>query len=209
VRRRRRDFRWLVPLVVLVAAVTVGVLLVRDAQDQDSRPPAPTAPDDRFTLEADDGVLTFDSDGDRTRLEFEGDDQAGTFGFDDAGAADAAGDTGTFELTLVEPFGWPEDFPLPDGALVQRGSVVDAGALRQLSATYVVPTDDTEILAFYQDRLAQARPLVEAGEPVDGAPVTHVSFEGEHSGFLTVTPGPYGTVLGVQLMMEPAPEQAP
>jgi hypothetical protein len=206
VRRRRRDLRWLVPVVVLVGAVVIGSLLVRDAQEQDRSAPLPPPTDpDRFTLESDDGVLTFDRDGDRTRLEFEGADESGVFGFDPEGegGAEAQGDTGTFELTPGEPPGWPAGFPVPYWAAVQRGSVVDAGALVQLSATYAVAASAAEVLAFYRERLAGDDPIVDVEPTPEGVEVTQVSFEGDPSGFVSITPTPQGSLLVVQLLIVP------
>lgn len=206
-RRRRRDLRWLVPVTVLAGALAVGVLLVRDAQEQDRAAPAPPPTDPgRFILESDDGVLTFDRDGDRTRLEFEGDDESGVFGFDPegGGGAEAQGDTGTFELTPAEPPGWPAGFPVPDGAVVQRGSVVDAGPLVQLSATYAVAGSASEVLAFYRERLAGDDPVVDVEPTPEGVEVTQVSFEGDPSGFVSITPTPQGSLLVVQLLTVPS-----
>lgn len=207
---RRRGFdrraRWPV-LAALVIAGGAAVLVLRpDGSDQATDATTTTAPpEESFTVEGEDGTLTFEQDEDDATLEFGEEDSDGRFSFDlDGDGAVTEGDSGTFQLTQGEPEGWPSDFPVPDEATALRGSVVDAGPLVQLSTTYGVPHRPEEILAFYREALSEVDPVVSGGATDEGFEAS-VSFEGRWTGFITVQAAAEGTEIGAQLLVEGTP----
>lgn len=202
--RRRIDRAALVPLAIVAAAVVLfGVLVATSRGGDDGAGPPPTAMDaDEFTIEGVDGTLRFERDGDDAALEFEGPGGTGRFSFDlDGDGVVAEGEDGAFELTGEEPPGWPDDFPVPPGAEVVRGSVLGAESLTQLSTTYRSPRAPDRTVAFYREALADAAPII---DDASSAGIATISFEGAWHGFLTVQPAdtPTSATVVVQLYVE-------
>lgn len=203
--RRSRTRAWLAGIVVIVILAGGAVVLTSGPRGGDDRSTATTDPaTGDFTVEAAGGTLAFGQDGDDATLEFEGDEE-GSFTFDlDGNGAVTEGEGGSFELTGSVPPGWPADFPVPAGAIVRRGSVVDAGALTQQSVTYQTDEAAATVLRFYEEALVDAAPVVDLEEQDPATFSATVSFEGPWTGFLTVTRTPEGTIIGAQLLVESA-----
>lgn len=187
--------------MVLVLAVVGG--LAYQGRDREAAAPAGgdgTGGTGQFVIEGEDGTLVFDRDGDDASLEFDGPEGSGRYSFDlDGDGLVAEGEDGAFELTGEEPPDWPSDFPRPEGATVVRGSVLGAEGLTQLSTTYTVDGLPGDVVAFYEEALADHAPIIEQ-EP--GSPITTITFEGDWYGYLTTGPGEGGTALSVQLYVE-------
>jgi hypothetical protein len=199
---------WL-PVAVVVAAVGVLAFLVLGGDrtdDDDDAAPTVTTGAEGFTIESDDGSLTFDRDDDEASVEFSGPDEEGRFAFDlDGDGIVAAGEGGSFELDGGEPPNWPGEFPLPRDSTAVRGSVVDAGDLVQLSTTYRTTVPSEDVVAFYLDALADEAPLVEESPPDSPEGPITITFEGRWAGFLSISRTAEPTVVAVQLYSEPVP----
>lgn len=200
--------RWtgaVVPVALILAGGLVWVLLSTSDDVTDRSDETTTTTGSGFGIDAEGGHLEFDQTDDEAIVDFESPEADGRFSYDlDGDGVVTEGEGGSFELSVGEPPGWPADFPLPPGAEAVRGSVLDAGALTQLSATYQVDLPAQEVVDFFEEALVEADPIVEAGEP-DAPPSTTISFEGEWSGFLTVSETAEQTVVGVQLSVEAVP----
>lgn len=198
--------RWavvVVPAVGVVAVVLAVVLLSTADQAADQGGGGPTTTDGGFGIDAEGGHLEFDQTADQAVVGFDAPDATGTFSYDlDGDGIVTEGEGGTFELAPGEPEGWPS-FPVPAGVEAVRGSTLDAGTLVQLSTTYRTDAPAEEVVAYYEDALADASPLVEP--PTEAEPSTTISFEGAWSGFVTVAAVEGYTVLSVQLEVEPSP----
>lgn len=192
--------------------VVFGVLVVTGLSPHDAGDDAASPTTTAFTMESEDGTLTFDPDAGASSpadaggavVEFEGQDLEGLFSFDlDGDGSVTQGQGGSFELTAALPPGWPADFPLPPDVEVLRGSIVDSEALVQRSATFRTAPSAEETVSWYRTVLTEAGAdvVVGAGEAQDGAATT-LSFEGPWTGFVTLFQGELLTELGVQLFQE-------
>jgi hypothetical protein len=187
----------------LVALIVAGTLAAALGGCSDGDEDAAVETTTTFVVETDEGTQAFASDDDEGSFSFESDDGRGTLTFDlDGDGVTAEGEGGSFELSPGTPADWPGEFPVPDGAEVVGGNVVEASPLRQLTTVYRLTTPAADVVAFYEEALADDLPLVDIR---DERPETYqgsVSFEGEHVGFLTVTAVLGGTELAVQLVVE-------
>ena len=195
-------------VVVILAAVALAVglyLAFSGGSTGDQSAGETSVPgDEGFTFEGEDGSVTFGQDGDEATLEFSDDDSSGTFNFDLNGdGVVTEGESGTFELGVGPPVGWPGDFPLPVGALPIRGSVLAASPLRQLSATYDLADLPEDVTAFYEGALGDDDPIVEVVSTAGVYDAT-ISFEGRWVGFLSVTRVDGRTLLAIQIVEEQA-----
>jgi len=184
---------------VLVAALSV-VVGCSDGDDDASDESATTT---TFVIETDDGTQAFGSDDESGSFSFEGDDGAGTLTFDlDGDGVVAEGEGGAFELSPGTPSAWPESFPVPPGAEVAGGNVVEAPTLTQLTTVYRTAQAGADVVAFYEEQLADDRPLVDLRSDLPESYQASVSFEGTYIGFLNVTTFGGVTELAVQLVVE-------
>jgi hypothetical protein len=157
-----------------------------------------------FVVETDDGTQSFGRDDGSGSFSFEGDDGAGTLTFDlDGDGVVAEGEGGAFELSTGTPAAWPESFPVPSGAEVAGGNVVEAPSLTQLTTVYRTAQPGAEVVVFYEDELADDLPLVDVRDERPESYQASVSFEGTFVGFLNVTTYGGVTQLAVQLVIEP------
>jgi hypothetical protein len=85
---------------------------------------------------------------------------------------------------------------------VVGGNVVEAGPLRQLTTVYRFAGSGAEVVAFYEDALADDRPLVDVRDDRPETFQASVSFDGELVGVATVTAILGCTELAVQLVVE-------
>ncbi len=185
--------RFSVAVAVLATVLAVGACSGGDGGSTATSGPKGSI----FTVEGEEGTLVFESDDEEASLEYEHDGDEGSYSFDlDGDGVVAESEAGSFEITEGEPPGWPDDFPVPPGAEVVRGSVVGAAPLLQRSVTYRSPDRPGEVVEFYVDALAELDPLV--------ADDLTISFEGRWTGFVSVTRGDGGTEIGVQLVEESA-----
>ena len=157
-----------------------------------------------FVVETDDGTQSFGRDEGSGSFSFEGDDGAGTLTFDlDGDGVVAEGEGGAFELSPGTPAAWPASFPVPSGAEVAGGNVVEAASLTQLTTVYRTAQPGADVVAFYEDQLADDLPLVDVRDERPESYSASVSFEGSYIGFLNVTTYGGVTELAVQLVVEP------
>jgi hypothetical protein len=191
------------PALAVLALLAGGVALSGAGCSSGGGSSDATGPTTTFLVETDEGTQAFGRDDEAGSFSFEGDDGRGTLTFDlDGDGVVAAGDDGVFELSPGAPTGWPGDFPLPLGAEIVGGNVVEAGPLRQLTTLYRVAAPGAEVVEFYEKELVDWLALVDIRDDTDEGFQASVSFEGDQVGFVSVSRVDGTTELAVQLVVE-------